>query len=411
MKLVNKSFPIICFLFFSVSAIGQKAYTVETVPNPKNSGTGYVSDPDKFLTNQDVANLNTILTQLEDSATAQVAIVMLGSIGEQNPKEFATALFNHWGIGQADNDNGLLIISVMDQRRTEFETGYGMEAVLPDAICYRIGMQELVPHYKVGNYGTGLLAAVTRIKNRLESPQNIEEIRSEGRPQPNSPIPGMPLGLFWYLLAAFIFGLCICIWVIITLWNKEDLYDKYRSIFKVYGWWYGIAFPIPYFLIMIVLRQQLRKLRNQPRFSKLNGKVMHKMSEEEEDRFLKAGQVKEEEIGSVDYDVWVTEEEDDVLILRYARRFSKYKKCKQCNFKTFHLEYSKTISHATEYSTGKKLHRYECKNCSYADEVITTIPKISSSSGGGGGGWSGGGGGSSSWGGGSSGGGGAGVSW
>lgn len=385
--------------------LGQEVYTIETVPNPKDGGNGYVSDPGRVLSQSDIANLNALLTSLEDSSTAQVAIVMLGSIGELNPKEFATALFNHWGIGQADNDNGLLILSVMDQRRTEFETGYGLEGVLPDVICYRIGMQQLVPHYRDGNYGQGLYAAVSEIKNRLENPNNIEEVRSEGKRRARSPIPGVPLPLFWYMFVAFVFNLCICVWVIITLWNKEDLYDKHRSILRVYGWWYGIPFPIPYFLIMIVLRRLLKKLRNQPRYSNLNGKLMHKMTEEEEDRFLSQGQIVEEEIGSVDYDVWVTEDEDDIMILRYARRFSKYKKCKQCDFKTYHLAHSQVITPATTYSSGQQLNRYECKNCGYLDEVFITLPKISS------GGSSGGGGGSSSWGGGSSGGGGAGVSW
>lgn len=235
MKIFKKTFLLIYFLAISVALFSQETYTVETVPNPKDTGNGYVCDPTNILSGSEVASLNQLLTDLETTATAQVAIVMLSSIGELNPKEFATALFNHWGIGQADNDNGLLILSVMDQRRTEFETGYGLEGVLPDVICYRIGMQELVPYYREGQYGQGLLAAVTQIKDRLEHPENIEEIRSEGKRNARSPIPGIPLAFFWYLFVAFVFNLCICVWVIITLWNKEDLYDKYQSILKVYG--------------------------------------------------------------------------------------------------------------------------------------------------------------------------------
>ncbi|MHC4379027.1 MAG: TPM domain-containing protein, partial [Planctomycetota bacterium] len=137
----------------AVAAMAQTAYTIENLPNPKDNGSGYVSDPDGILNAQDRSTLDALCSQLEQNSTAQVAIVIVNSIGQENPKDFATRLFNHWGIGQADVDNGLLVFSVMDQRRTEFETGYGLEGVLPDVICYRIGMQELVPYFREGDYG------------------------------------------------------------------------------------------------------------------------------------------------------------------------------------------------------------------------------------------------------------------
>ena len=138
-------------------------------------------------------------------------------------------------------------------------------------------------------------------------------------------------------------------------------------------------------------------------------------SRRQDDQFLTEGQVTEEEIGSVDYDVWVTEDHDDTLILRYAARFSKYTKCPECRYITYFLSRTRIVRHATYSSTGKKEVIHQCKHCNYRKVSYKTIPRktrSSSSSIGGGfrGGFSGGGG-SSSWGGGSSGGGGAGVSW
>ena len=160
--LIAKVF-IALFWLGSFSASAQTSYTIESVPNPKSGGNGYVSDPDDILSPEDEIRLNQLISEMEDSTTAQLAVVIVQSIGTVNPKYFTTELFNHWGIGQADVDNGLLIFTVMDQRRTEFETGYGLEGVLPDVICYRIGMQELVPEFKLGNYGQGLINAVKAI--------------------------------------------------------------------------------------------------------------------------------------------------------------------------------------------------------------------------------------------------------
>ena len=136
---------------------------------------------------------------------------------------------------------------------------------------------------------------------------------------------------------------------------------------------------------------------------------MRKLSEEEEDPYLDQGQISEEDIKSVDYDVWITEDAEDILILKYTNPFSKYKSCQKCGYKTYSLKSSRVVIPATYSSSGKRKMIYTCKNCNYRKVDHQIIPRKQRSSSSGGGGFSGGGG--SSWGGGSSGGGGAGVSW
>jgi len=401
-------FVTIIFLFFAVNCFAQ-SYTVETVPDPKSGfGGGFVSDPQGYLSGTEIAKINGIIGSIERVSGAQVAVVMLPSIGEENPKEFSTALFNKWGIGQKNSDNGLLILTVMDQRRTEFETGLGTEAVLPDAICYRVGMQELVPHFKLGNYGAGIAAALVKFEEIFKNPETVEEFKHNERIYGDRD-SGFP-PLYAYIIINLVFHLGLIIWILLTMMNKEDLYDKYMSIRPLKGWWFGIPFPIPYILAYFLIGNLLKKLRNHERFSKINGNPMRKLTEEEEDDFLEQGHIVEEEIGAVDYDVWVDELSDEVLILRYAERFSKYKPCSKCNFKTYFHAHTLTIEAATYKRSGIAEIVHECKNCGYQKIVEKKIPKKQRSSSSGGGGFSGGGGGGS-WGGGSSGGGGGGVSW
>ena len=394
------------------STYGQEpneVYQVETVPNPKDGGRGYVSDPSAFISALDLVQINQIVAAIEDSTTAQIAVVVLPSIGTSNPKVFATNLFNSWGIGQANKDNGLLILSVMDQRRTEFETGYGMEAVLTDAQCYRIGMQRLVPHFKEGAYGAGLVAALEGIQEVLYNPDAQEDLVDRGkRVGYEGIIPGIPLGLEIYLFIALIVGGMIALMSYLALHNKDDLYDKYLKIRNYKVLILVFIFPLPYFIIYFVLGGLLRRLRNQTRFSKINGKKMHKLDESEEDQFLEQGQIAEEYVKSVDYDVWVTEDLDDILILKYLQPFSKYSHCPECGFRTYHHQRTETIRAATYSHSGQQAKFHSCKNCHYQHTTYQIIPRKVRSSGGGGGGS---GGGSGSWGGGSSGGGGAGVSW
>lgn len=405
--------PLIFLLFFFIctSAWSQAITQVEDVPDPKaGTGQGYVSDPGQYLSPNGVRQLNNLIGSLEANATAQIAVVVLPSIGDQIPKDFATELFQHWGIGQAGKDNGLLILVVMDQRRVEFETGYGLEGVLPDVICYRIINENFVPNFKAGDYDAGLISSVNRVKTLLEDPAALEEIRTEMKPKRkyifSNPVPPF---LYYYIIIAVLFHIAIAIWAALTMANKETLYDKYRHIRYIRSFVFIILFPIPYIAFWFILGNLLKRLRNQPRYSKINGALMRKLSEEEEDEFLKKGQIVEEQLGSIDYDVWITEDLEDVMVLPYAKRVSKYSKCPKCKFRTYHHLHTNTLRHATQYSTGLKEKINECENCNYISRKTIVIPKISRSSGssGSGGGFGGG----SSWGGGSSGGGGAGGSW
>lgn len=406
----------ICFLLLLIS-IGliaqQPALTVEQVPDPKRgTGSGYVSDPGGYLSPDAVARLNNLIASLESTSTAQIAVVLLPSIGDQVPKDFATELFEHWGIGQAGKDNGLLILVVMDQRRVEFETGYGLEGVLPDVICYRIIMDDFVPHFRQGEYGEGLIASVDRVKTLLEDPEALEEIKAEMRPK-RKYLFGIPVPpvLYWYLVVAVLFHFALAIWVVLTLANKESLYDKYRHIRYVYSIVFIFLFPLPYLLFWFVLRGILKKLRDQPRYSKINGQPMHKLSEEEEDEFLKKGQIVEEELGVIDYDVWATDDLEDIMVLRYAKRTSEYSRCPKCAFRTYHHIHTNTLRSATRHRSGEKEQIHECENCHYMKRRLIIIPRITESSSGRGFSGGGGGGGGGSWGGGSSGGGGAGGGW
>lgn len=392
----------------------QEVYTIKSVPNPTDDGSGWVADPNNYLSIEEKDTLNAIIFDIEAKSTAQIAIVILPSIGNEIPKDFAVKLFNHWGIGQAEKDNGLLILTVIDQRRTEFEVGYGLESILTDALSYRIASQELVPHFKNGDYGLGLIAGVKKVQKILDNPAVIKEIYDDGAGvvfsrsvNPIVPILGVYFILF--LFVAYHYGSSVRK----INKNKADFYDKFQDLYNMKHFLYMIFFPLPFiFIRYLFIKKRLSKYRNHPRFSKVTGAEMFKKTEVTEDPFLKKGQLVEENIRSVDYDVWVTEKGDDILILKYNKLFSKYAKCPKCDYKTYYTAHSKTVKAATKSSTGIREETHKCKNCDYQKVRRITIPKITSSSSSssssfGGGSSSGG----SSFGGGSSGGGGAGVSW
>jgi uncharacterized protein len=137
------------------------------IPDPKTLGETYVSDPDGVLRPGTTSALNVRLDSLDRSGRAHVDVVLVRSMGEEVPKTAATALFNKWKIGRKDTNNGLLMLLVLDQRRVEFETGYGLEADLPDIICYRIQQRYMVEPARAGNYDLAVEQGVAAIIGRL----------------------------------------------------------------------------------------------------------------------------------------------------------------------------------------------------------------------------------------------------
>ena len=156
---------IILFLFLislAISTMAQRTWTVQTVPNTRlESNDIHVSDPDGYLSDSVEMTINTALCAIRDQA--DVFVVTLTSIGEAEPKHFATDLFNYWGIGDAETNNGVLLLFIEDQHALETETGYGVEETLTDAKCERIFTNAMAPHFRAGDYEGGLCAGVAEI--------------------------------------------------------------------------------------------------------------------------------------------------------------------------------------------------------------------------------------------------------
>lgn len=159
---MKKTLLLLFALLTLLSASAQKVWTVSSVPNTRlQSNDIHVSDPDGYLSDSTEMTINTALCAIRDKA--DVFLVTLTSIGDAESKSFATELFNYWGIGDAETDNGVLLLFVEDQHALEFETGYGAESTLTDAKCQRIFTNTIVPFFKAGDYESGLCAGVADI--------------------------------------------------------------------------------------------------------------------------------------------------------------------------------------------------------------------------------------------------------
>lgn len=175
LKSLVSAFLTATMLMMASYALAISSYSVSDVPNPRlGDYSQHVSDPSSILKQDTVNTINNALSNLEKNNGTQVAVVMLPSIGSSDLFEFSQELFRSWGIGHKDTNDGLLIVYVEDKHEIRFHTGYGLEGILPDAICKRIQMQQMIPHFKNGETDNGMIAGINSICERIADPEKAK---------------------------------------------------------------------------------------------------------------------------------------------------------------------------------------------------------------------------------------------
>jgi uncharacterized protein len=254
-----------------------------------------------------------------------------------------------------------------------------------------------------------------KINTQLENERKRQQASNLDEPDNYMPYTKRN-SIWWSVLAIYLWvtGIFTIITLLILLAVQfvENPYYKYKLlVFWSFDIWMYI-FPVPFIGLGILIDKLKQRYRDAPRKDPKTGKELFKLSENEEDEFLKSGQLTEERINSIHYDVWTSEDKKEILVLSYPIYFTKYSRCPKCSTKAYYLVFNRTITSATTYSSGVGEKKYECKHCKHTHQYTYVIPKIEKSSSSSSSSRSyGGSGGGGSFGGGSSGGGGGGSSW
>ena len=166
-----------CWLMVGLANLAVAQYRVDNVPSPKSQGQDYfVSNPNGILSVAAVDSLNRLARTVDSRTSAELAVVVVDDFVGEDDFGFALELFNTWGIGKGGADNGLLLFVATQKRAYRFITGYGMEAVLPDALLKRIGEGLLVPRFREGDYDGGVLAAMAAVKEIVLDPASAADL-------------------------------------------------------------------------------------------------------------------------------------------------------------------------------------------------------------------------------------------
>ncbi len=191
------------------------------IPSPR----GYANDFAGVIAAEDEEKIALLGLELEQKTGAQLAVVTVQEMGGVTAEEYAVRLFETWGIGNKEKDNGVLLFLAMQERRLRIEVGYGLEGVVSDGISGEILDRYVLPRFRENDYSQGMLLGAQAIAGVIAKDAGVEitgsvDVGSGGSSGEGSDIGGILFIILivfliiatrgriipWFLLGSFMGG-------------------------------------------------------------------------------------------------------------------------------------------------------------------------------------------------------------
>ena len=147
--------PVAAFVLLIVGSI---AFAIDFPPL-----TGRVVDQANVLTAQSRSGLDSKLKDFEDKSSIQLVVATVKSLSGNDIETYANGLFRFWKLGQAQKNNGVLLVVAPAEHKVRIEVGYGLEGTLTDALSSVIIASAILPRFKAGDFSGGIERGVDGI--------------------------------------------------------------------------------------------------------------------------------------------------------------------------------------------------------------------------------------------------------
>jgi uncharacterized protein len=168
--------------------------------------TAPVNDFAHVIDGTSAAQLDRRIRALRSSTGDAVVVATVQSFAPYGSiEEYAVRLFEKAAIGQKDKDNGLLVVLALNERRVRIEVGYGLEEFITDGFAGETIREVMLPEFRAGRYGDGLLAGTTRLIARIAEKRGVTlpDVPPVQPSEPRSfPIQGVILGVIVLIVVA-----------------------------------------------------------------------------------------------------------------------------------------------------------------------------------------------------------------
>jgi uncharacterized protein len=172
--------------------------------------TGRVVDQADLLNPAQEAELTARLAALEAQSNRQLVVATVNSLEGYDIADYGYQLGRAWGIGhdgegEAEKNNGLVLLVAPNERKVRVEVGYGLEGIMTDALSSMIIQNDILPEFRNKNMAGGIIAGVDRISNQLVLPEEearaVAQQASQQTGKGDSETIGM--AIFWTIVLIF----------------------------------------------------------------------------------------------------------------------------------------------------------------------------------------------------------------
>ena len=191
-------------LIILISLLHLSGYAQDDLPEKPES---WVNDYATVLSNSEKQNLEGMLSSLQQRSSNQIFIAIFKTMPEnQYLDDFSVKLYDKWKPGLAEQDNGILMVIFIDDRKIRIEVGYGLEDVVTDAQAGAVIRNHIAPQFQTGNYYGGIKAALDVLIPAAEGKYQIPIEQQKRKKGKDSPIAAVLIVFFIFTVLSRIFG-------------------------------------------------------------------------------------------------------------------------------------------------------------------------------------------------------------
>jgi len=178
--------PVLIVLALVIPTMIVSAQGIPPVPQVPADGN-YVVDELNWLTSEQKTQINQIVSKLDSDGIAEIGVLTKDDCGDDVTR-YRYEVFNTWGIGHANKNNGLLIAVCWyggdeNKRSVAQEVGYGLEGTLPDTLTNKVAKEVFRSFFAANQPGQGLVAMVQVYDSVLRGgnyDQAINDVLTQG---------------------------------------------------------------------------------------------------------------------------------------------------------------------------------------------------------------------------------------